>query len=154
MTVPIAHASFVRRPLALRPAGWFKGPRLLSAGREIDGKKNRFEVRDDTERTRVVQLKSRFLDPLPVLEIDGEPVQLGRPLAWYEYVWMGIPVVLVVAGGALGGAIGFAAAYTSARVFRSERSPVAKYVVSGLVSVSAAVVFIVLAGVVQLALAG
>lgn len=154
MNVPIAHASFVRRPLSLQTAGWLKGPRLLAEGREVEGKKNKFEVRDDSDRTRVVQLKGRLLDPLPVLEIDGEALHLGRPLAWYEYVWMGIPVVLVVAGGALGGAIGFAAAYSSARVFRSDRSPIAKYFVSGLISVSAGVVFIILAGAIQLALAG
>jgi len=60
--------------------------------------------------------------------IGDETVLLARPLAWYEYVWVGLPVLLVFAGGALGALVGVVATYTSARIFRSDRGAFAKYV--------------------------
>lgn len=151
MDIPIDHPSFVRRRLAVRPAGLLRGVKLLHDSSEVKGKRGRFEVRDDTDKTRVVELKGRFIDPLPVLSIDGESIDLGRPLAWYEYAWLGLPIVLVTVGGALGGALGFGAAYSSARIFRSDRSGLAKYALTGLISVSAAIIFLTVAVAVELA---
>jgi len=153
MDIPIGHASFVHRPLSVRPAGLLKGAKLYQAGSPLTGKRMKFEVRDDSDRGRTVQVKGRFLDPLPVIEIDGETIQLGRPLRWYEYAWMGIPIVLVAVGGALGGALGFAAAYGNARVFRSERSTLGKYILTGLISLTIAVVFLIVATAIQMAVA-
>jgi hypothetical protein len=153
MDIAIGHPSFVTRSLSLRPAGMLRGAKLLQSGSQLRGKRMTFEVRDDADRSRVVRIKGRFLDPLPVIEIDGEPIHLGRSLTWYEYAWMGIPVVLVTIGGALGGALGFAAAYGNARIFRGDRSAPAKYALTGLVSLGTAVAFLVLATVIQLALA-
>jgi len=81
--------------------------------------------------------------------IGDETVLLARPLAWYEYVWVGLPVLLVFAGGALGALVGVVATYTSARIFRSDRGAFAKYVLTGLVSVLALVVFLVLVVIAQ-----
>jgi hypothetical protein len=127
-----------------------RGVKLLQNNSEVKGKRGRFEVRDDADKTRVVELKGRFIDPLPTFSIDGESVALGRPLAWYEYAWLGLPIVLVTVGGALGGALGFGAAYSSARIFRSERSGLAKYALTGLISLSAAIIFLAVAVVVEL----
>ena len=152
MDIAINHASFQQRHLALRPAGFFRGPRLLQNNGELTGKKGRYEVQDDSGRARVVEVKGRFLDPLPKVTVDGADYELARPLAWYEYAWMGFPIVLVFIGGAIGGGVGFAAAYSSARVFRSERSAVVKYLLTGGISIAAVVVWVVLAGLLQIAL--
>lgn len=151
MDIPIDHPSFLRRHLVVRPAGLLRGVKLLQNNSEVKGKRGRYEVRDDADKTRVVELKGRFIDPLPSLSIDGEAIELGRPLAWYEYAWLGLPMVLVTVGGALGGALGFGAAYSSARVFRSDRSGFAKYALTGFISISAAIIFLTLAVAVELA---
>lgn len=151
MDIPINHPSFVRRHLAVRPAGLVKGVKLLQNNSEVSGKRGRYEVRDDADKTRVVELKGRLIDPLPSFSIDGDKIELGRPLAWYEYVWLGLPIILVTVGGAVGGALGFGAAYSSARIFRSDRSGFAKYALSGLISASAAIVFLAVAVAFELA---
>jgi hypothetical protein len=153
MDIPVLHPAFVQKPLSVRPSGMFRGPKLLQAGTVLSGKRMKYTVRDDTAKARAVQIKGSLLDPLPVLDIDGESIRLGRPLRWYEYAWMGIPLLLMAVGGALGGMLGFTAAYSSARIFRSDRAAVVKYVLTGLVTLSAGVVYVVLAAMVQLALA-
>lgn len=152
MDIAIDHPSFHRRHIALRPAGFFSGPKLLQNNAEVSGKKGRYEVRDDSDEARIVEIKGRFLDPLPKLTVDGEEVALGRPLTWYEYAWLGLPIFLVFAGGAIGGAFGFLAAYSSARLFRSDRTAVAKYALSGLISISAGVAYIIAVVMLQIAL--
>ena len=116
MDLPIKHEAFAGRGLALRTAGFFKGPRLI-----IDGG-----------------------------EVKAQTIELARPLAWYEYVWMAIPIALVVGGGGLGALFGLVAVYSSARIFRSDRGTAAKYGLSALISLGAALAFFVAALVVQL----
>lgn len=117
----------------------------------MKGKRGRFEVRDDSGRARVIELKPRLLDPLPSFSIDGEAIPLGRPLAWYEYVWMALPIGLATVGGAVGGVLGVGAAYSSARIFRSDRSGFAKYAITGLISVTAVIVFLGVAVAIEMA---
>lgn len=143
--IPIPHRDFVSRPLAVRPAGFFKSVQLIQGGAAIRGKKRRFEVRDDARRARVVELKARIMDPLPLVSIDDESIELGRPLAWYEYAWMGLPLLLIFVGGAIGGFLGAGATYASAQIFRSERGGFAKYALSALVSFSAFMIYLTIA---------
>lgn len=102
-------------------------------------------------------LRSNFPDPLPKLEIDGENIRLARPLVWHEQLWMGLPFILtlspaIIAGGLLGAVVGLTVAYASSRIFRSHRKTPAKYALTGLVSLTAVIVFFVLAVALQLAI--
>jgi hypothetical protein len=90
-------------------------------------------------------MRYNLIDPVPTLKIDGEDVNLLEPLRWYEYAWSGLPILLVFAGGALGGLVGGAATMANGRLFRSERGSIAKYGLAGLITASALVVFFVLA---------
>jgi hypothetical protein len=141
MDVPIQHADFAGRGLALRPGGLLRGPRLVIDGAEVKGRRLRFSLRDNTGNTREVRLRSNGFDPIPKVEIEGATLVLARPLAWYEYVWMGLPLVMVVGGGALGALFGLGAVYASARVFRGDGSAAAKYGLSALISLAAVVAF-------------
>ena len=102
----------------------------------------------------ILKVKNNFLDPIPKIEIDKEEIQLARPLTWYEYTWMGLPIILVLAGGGLGALIGILATYSSSRVFRSERSTFSKYLVTGIISVIAVIVFFVLAVIFEMLIRG
>ncbi len=154
MDIEIKHPRFEGRGLKLQTAGFFSGPRLWIDGAIIKGKRGRFDVRDNTGVDVPIQLRPRFLDPIPRLEIAGDRLDLARPLTWYEYAWMGLPILLVSMGGALGALIGFAAAYSSARIFRSEQSTPVKYLLTGLISVAAVVVFFILAVLIRLLIKG
>lgn len=149
MDIEINQPGFEGRGLKVRAAGLFSGPRLIIDGVIIKGKRGRCEVRNNTGAGVTIKLKPSFLDPIPQLEIEGERVNLSRPLMWYEYIWMGLPLILMYSGGALGGGIGFGAAYSSARIFRSERSTPVKYLLTSLISIGAAAIFFVLALLIQ-----
>lgn len=151
MDLSVAHSNFRKRQLGVRTASFWKGSRVLLDGELVQRKGNRFEVDDDDGRRRVVLLKQTFLDPIPTVQVDSEPaIALARPLRWYEWAWMGLPVVLVVAGGGLGALCGMLALWASTRIFRSDRSTAAKYGLSAVVSAASVWTFIGLATVVQL----
>ena len=148
--LPIAHEAFAGRGLVLRPAGFLRGPRLLIDGSEAKGRRQRYSLRDNIGNQVEVRLRGNGIDPVPKVEIAGRTIELARPLTWYEYVWMGIPIVLVVAGGALGAVFGLLGIYASARIFRGERSTGAKFGLSALVSLGAVLGFFVTALFLQL----
>ncbi len=50
MDLPIKHEAFVGRGLAVRTAGFFKGPRLIIDGGEVKGKRLRFSLRDNSSQ--------------------------------------------------------------------------------------------------------
>lgn len=152
MDFPIEHEAFAGRGLALRTAGFFKGPRLIIDGTELKGKKRKFSVRDNYGAEREIRLKNNGIDPVSKVEIEGQTLELVRPLAWYEYAWMAIPILLIFVGGALGVLFGLVAVSSSARIFRGDRSTAAKYGLSALISAGAVLAFLTCAVVIQLLL--
>ena len=137
MDIPIKHKAFANRGLALRMAGVFKGPQLILDGRKVKGKRLRFSVRDNSGVPCEIRLRSNYIDPIPKVQIGDQTLELASPLAWYEYVWMSIPIVLVFSGGVIGAMFGIAGVYSSARIFRSDHGTGAKYVLSALFSIGA-----------------
>jgi len=154
MDIPVDHESFRTRRLAVRTATLWKSARVLVDGAAASGKGLKYEVDDDNGRRRTVVLKPLFVDPVPRLQIDSEPlIEVARPLRWYEWAWMASPMLLVVAGGGVGALFGILAVWTSTRVFRSERGTFSKYLLSAIASSVATLLFIIGATVVQLAVA-
>src|SRR2546428_14190926 len=99
MDLPIRHEAFAGRGLALRTAGFFKGPRLIIDEGEVKGKRLRFSLRDNSGQERDIRLKTNGLDPVPKVQIGGQAIELARPLAWYDYLLIGITIALVVVRG-------------------------------------------------------
>jgi len=99
MDVPVEHPAFSGRGLLIRTAGLVKGARLVIDSEEKKGKRQKYQLRDNSGREVEVRLRSNVFDPIPKVEIDGQTITLARPLTWYEYAWMGLPIVLVFAGG-------------------------------------------------------
>lgn len=64
-------------------------------------------------------------------------------LAWYEHVWTALPLALVAVGGCIGGGIGGAAWAVNRQVFTKIQHPVLRYVVTGIISAAAVVVWLV-----------
>src|SRR2546425_11065742 len=91
MDLLIKHEAFAGRGLAVRTAGFFKGPRLIIDGGEVKGKRLRFSLTDNSGHEREIRLKTNGLDPIPRVQIGAQTIELARPLAWYEYLWMAIP---------------------------------------------------------------
>ena len=78
MDLPIKYDAFAGRGLALRTAGFFKGPRLIIDGGEVKGKRLRFSLRDNSGHEREIRLKTNGLDPIPKVQIGDQTIELAR----------------------------------------------------------------------------
>ena len=145
MDLPIALPGLEGQNVALRIAT-FSGAKLIVGGQLAKKQNGSFQLRSNAGAMIAVKFKPRFLDPIPNLLVGGETIQLTPPLAWYQYAWMAIPVVLVFLGGAIGGLCGGLAAGISSRIFRSGHSEPVKYALTGLVSAGAFITYFVVAG--------
>lgn len=154
MKIPISRPAFKGQNLSVETAGFFRGPRVLQNGKPVDKCKGRYSVRSNLGEEVLIRLKANFLDPIPKVIFGDETIVLARPLTWYEYLWIGLPILLVITGGGLGVLVGLAATYTSGRIFRSDRSVSAKYGITALVSVVAVIAFGILAVIVQIMIGG
>ncbi|MGV8946461.1 MAG: hypothetical protein ACOH1N_08535 [Lutibacter sp.] len=81
--------------------------------------------------------KQSYPDLVPTLEIDGKINLIVEKLKWYEYIVGGLPIILIFAGGLIGGIIGVIASLTNFNIFRQEGNPILKYTkVIGVTGVS------------------
>ena len=140
------------RKVLLRPAGFFSSVKLIVDNEELKSKWGKFTLPRNDGTEAQAQLRSNFVDPIPQLVVDGKVYSAVKPLAWYELVWSGLPILLLFIGGALGAFCGLIAAYSNSRIFRSSLHPVLKYVVTGAVSVAALVVWFIVALLISYAL--
>ncbi len=88
MDLPIKHEAFAGRGLALRTAGFFKGPRLVIDGGEVKGKRLRFSLRDNSGQEREIRLKTNGLDPVPKVQIGGQAIESPLPLSSWAVAWV------------------------------------------------------------------
>jgi len=129
-------------------------PVLEVDGETFKAKKKKFSVTRPGQVPLEISLKSRFIDTVPNLEVAGKIIELVPPLQWYQYLWCCLPILLVLGGGALGGALGGAASFTNVAVLRSRSGSQMGYVLTGLLSAAAYLVFMVLAVVLALLVGG
>ena len=144
MELALEVPEFLGRGLAVRAAGWFSGPRLLLDGSVVKGKRGRYMVRDNRGRDVAIRLISNHIDPIPKVTVEDRPIPLARALEWYEYVWMGLPILLAWHGGLLGALCGFGAIQVSSRIFRGEGGKGKQFLLTGLVSLASVVAFYIL----------
>lgn len=136
---------FEGRSIILRPAGIIASAKLLIDGEPVKNNWGKYTLRRNDGTEIEARLQSNLIDPVPVLVVAGQKYAAVKPLAWYELVWAGLPILLVFVGGALGALFGILAAYTNSRVFRSNLSAVMKYVLTALVSSAATILYFILA---------
>jgi len=129
----------------LRPSGLFAGAAILCDGRPATRSGRAFTVNDNQGAPVAFQLKGSIFDPIPAVQAGDRLIRFAPPLTWYEYVWIALPLALVVLGGALGGACGAAAAVINARLLRSSQPMWVRYGQGVLVILGATLVWVVLA---------
>ena len=151
MEIPVNILGFQSQRISVERTFW--KAHILLNGKRAEGKRGHYAIRNDAGEDVAVGLKFNVIDPIPKLQVGGDTIQLARPLTWYEYLWMGgIPILLVLTGGALGVLLGLAVMYTNARIFRGGRGVTAKYGLTALVSAAAFIGFVVVGVVLQLIL--
>jgi hypothetical protein len=120
-------------------ASVFGGARLLVDGQPAPKgpKRSQFLVRGTDGRDSVVELKTIVPDPVPQVLWAGQTIRLEEPLKWNQWLWVGVPLLLVFLGGAIGGLVGAVAVTLNGRIVRSNLSGILRYAATAFVSVVA-----------------
>jgi hypothetical protein len=79
---------------------------------------------------------------VPQLVFDGKAINLVPPLKWYQWIWNALPILLVFWGGLLGAITGVIAFSINTNLFRSQSNETMKYVLTGVVSILAVFVYL------------
>jgi hypothetical protein len=132
---------FERRDVIIRSPGILADPLLIVDGQTIepDPKTGEMFVRRSDGRTARLQFRNgNPLDPIPQLVVEGKVIHIVEPFHWYQWLWMAMPLGLVLLGlpGILFGGL---AVVANVRIFRSHLLPFNKYAVTAGVTVVAAV---------------
>lgn len=100
----------------------------------------------------VVRLRTAPASATPVARsstaaprLPVQPATISTKLEWYEQLWIALPIALVAVGGAIGGGCGGLAWAINKTVFKKTRHPVLRYLWTGLISVSAVIVWLLVA---------
>ena len=131
--IPIPLEGFEGHDIILRTR-LFSNSTLLMDGTPMAKKRGRVQLRANDGSEVELRLKSRFLDPVPNVEVYGRTIVLLAALNPLEYIWIGIPLILVLLGGAIGGGLGFVAVATNMQIFRTRLSTPVKFAVTGLIT--------------------
>lgn len=67
-----------------------------------------------------------------------------EPLDWQEHIWCGLPLILILLGGLLGGVCGLPAWGANIWIFRSPLPRPVRFFVSALVSAASVILYFVL----------
>jgi len=145
MIYPVKIPGFENQNIEVKPGIVFTGPKLLVNGQPAPKGKGRGEMllrRDDGSEV-VATWKSQFIGlDVPKLIVDKKEIQVVEALKWYEYIWIGLPALLVLLGvvGALLGIVGFV---INASIFRSSKSRFMKFILTAAVTILTVAIYIV-----------
>ncbi len=119
-----------------QPVFW-TGAAIVCDGARAPRKGRTFTVSNSAGAPVTFQLKGLFFDPIPQVVVGDQTIVLARPFAWYEYIFIVLPLALVV-GGAIGGACSAIAAYSNAQVLRMQLPAPARFGLVFLITLGAA----------------
>jgi hypothetical protein len=149
MKYPLSIPGFSDGRVELEAGGFWRGARLLLDGQPAPRgpKRGQFSLTRDDGTLAAARFKNYWiLDTIPQVLVDDITYQVVPPLKWYEWTWSALPLVLAFIGGGLGGLLGGAAMVINGRIFRSSLGTVARYLLSGLISIVAVVLFLLSVG--------
>lgn len=145
MKYPLSIPGFSEGRVELEAGGFWSGARLLLDGQPAPraAKRGQYSLTRDDGTLATARFKNYWiLDTVPQVLVDETTYQAVPPLKWYEWTWSALPLVLAFIGGGLGGLLGGAAMVINGRIFRSSLGTVARYLLSGLISILAVVLFL------------
>jgi hypothetical protein len=150
MNYPITLPGFEGQSIEVKAPSAFSSGQLLINGQPAPkgAKRGEMLLRTNDGRDVPVKWKPTFLD-LPALDVGGQAVRYVEPIKWYQFVWGGLPVLMVFAGGILGVGLGMLGLMLNLHIFRSNMSKPLQYLAVFGVSAAVALVFVALALVIQ-----
>ena len=148
MRYPIQIPGFEGQKIEVEPKGLFFNAKLTINGELAPEGERHNEIiltRNDGEQV-IARWKHNFLGlDIPKLVVEQKLIPVVEPLRWYEWVWSGLPLLLIIHGGALGVVIGWIIFSMNIKVFRSDKSTLAKYLLTGGFSITSLFLYLALA---------
>jgi hypothetical protein len=141
---PVKPQGFEGQKIEVQPAGIFSGYKLIVNGLPAPkgAKRGEMLLRRNDGAEVIASWKPQALGfDVPQLVVDGSAIPLVQPLKWYEWLWGGLPMLLVFAGGALGAVIGFIAFSVNSKIFRAPFSLFLKFLTTAAISMVAVMVY-------------
>ena len=138
---------FEDHQVILKPAS-FSRAKILFDGKVVQKEKDskNFQVTSNEGFIAKIEMRPSILDPLPKVWVDAEKLDIAPPIKWYQWIWIFVPlVVLLVLGTIVGAVFGIPAVLINIQVFRSRMSPILRYVVSVLITILAVTLYMVTA---------
>lgn len=135
---------FEGQTIEVEPASFSAPIKLWINGQPAaDGpKRGQMLLRRSDGREVMAQWKPQgFGLDIPLLEVDGKTTSVVEPLKPIQWLWSGLPLILIAVGGALGAVAGLVAFTINTRLFRLEMHTLLKYVATALVSLAAFLVY-------------
>lgn len=121
---------------------FWKGPQLYLDGklqkptrRKLFSYTRLYQVNNAEQEEVEVSISSKILDPNPVVKIHERFYPIEYNLRWYEYLWLGFPLLLFLVGGLIGIVLGSVTVLVNSRYFQSRRKTAEKYSLTGLIMV-------------------
>jgi hypothetical protein len=145
---------FESRKVVVRSAGMFSGPKLLVDDEVLKGSWGKYTLRRNDGKQAMTRMINNIIDPVPQLVVDGKIYAPIPPLPWYQLGWAGWPIIMVFVAGLIGALLGALAAYVNTRIFRSNMHMILKYVVTGVISCTAVLMYLILALIIRMAVNG
>lgn len=145
-------AGFSNSNFEIKTSFWTGKSTLMKDNVKVEQSKEKgkpFLLHNDNGELIKAFPKSSFPDFAPILEINGAKIQLAEKLKWFQYALGGLPILLVFAGGAIGGAIGAGGAIMNFNIFRQEGSETSKYLKVGGVVLATFTLYFILATIVS-----
>ncbi len=149
---PIEILGFENRYMMIR-VRYFFGPKLFLDGKEVVPVKKSFFTKNreylvTSNFGKPVKLKlaHKFLDLVPKIKIDGQTIEIARPLNTWEYIWMCIPLIICFSGGMIGGFIGSVATYSNSILMRKAKNVFVRYLFTGVTTLLSFLLFLKIVG--------
>lgn len=109
---------------------WF-GKMAVSVNNQTSTKVKRlvFNYTDEDLQERTITVRGNIITGFKLFD-NGEEIVMQRPLLWYEWILVILPVAIGILGGALGGGLGAVVGITNGLMIRQTNSVILKVVVS------------------------
>lgn len=147
MNYPITLPGFEGQHIELKAAGLLNGSQLLVNGQPAakGPKRLQYLLTQNDGQQVIAQIKPRFFNlDVPQVQVGSQIINFVEPLKWYQWLWSGLPFLLVILGGLFGALIGISAFFINVKLFHSQRSTAAKFLFTGLISVVALALYLAL----------
>ena len=129
------HELIVKLRFWTGPQLYLDGDIQKPAKKKLFSYKRLYEVKSAEHTDTEVKISTRILDPTPVVQINERLYPVEYNLRWYEYIWLGFPLLLFLIGGLIGIVLGSVTILVNSRYFQSRRKAVEKYSLTGLIMV-------------------